>query len=270
VCFKCAHAKISCDWGGPVKARRPTGTPKQPTATRTGPAPLRPAIPDHEEVADQGKSPGVESGGVEQAMILRRPTAQAMSLAKSISPKSFEMTNSLTLDEQAFRSFQYIPESLMVMRFGKPWRWSMISYVHSRVAPRDSGVMSAFVAVAQMELRFRELINYEGSIVSKTRCDHAMQLRASAGQYLHLALQSLLSLLDKLSTSDPSPEDLEALFAMWFLILHCGLYDSDMIQTCEMHLNGIRSFISDYIERNNSSGGKRLPPAAQQLLLFIS
>jgi hypothetical protein len=237
--------------------------------TRTGLVPLKPAVPDHEDITEPNEDPGAWTIE-EQAIVSKRPTTRDPSMTRSISLRSFEMTNSLTLDEQALRSFQYIPESLMVMRFGKPWRWSMLSYVHSRVAPREVGVMSAFIAVAEMELRFRELISYEGSIVSKTKSEHAVQLRASAGHYLHLALRSLLSLLDKLSTSEPSLEDLESLFAMWFLILHCGLYDSDMIQTCEMHLNGIRSFISGYLERNDSGGVTQLPPAAQQLLLFIS
>lgn len=180
---------------------------------------------------------------------------------------TIEMSNSLILDHQGLRSFQYVPESLMVMRFGKPWRWSMLSYVHSRVASRQKGVMSALIAVASMELRFRNLLREQGCIVSQRNMQVATSLRYSASTHLQIALQGLSTLLDKVSHPYPDSHDLEAVFSIWFLLIHCGLYDIEMVKTAQVHLNGIRLFISQYLEGERAMDG--LPPAAQQLLYFI-
>ena len=37
------------------------------------------------------------------------------------------------LSLQDLESFDYVPRSLMVLQFGKPWGWSIISYVHSQI-----------------------------------------------------------------------------------------------------------------------------------------
>jgi hypothetical protein len=130
--------------------------------------------------------------------------------------------------------------------------------------------MSAFIAVASMELRFRSLIQEHGAVVGQKNLAVATSLRYSASKYLQTALQDLSAMLDRATRSDPDPKDLEAIFSMWFLILHCGIYDSEMVKTAQVHLNGIRSFISQYLQQKNAEAVVNdLPPAAQQLLLFI-
>lgn len=127
--------------------------------------------------------------------------------------------------------------------------------------------MSAFIAVASMELRFRDVVQYQDGMASQRGMSLATSLGFSASKYLQVALQGLSALLDRVSRARPDPNDLEALFATWFLVIHCGIYDTDMVKTSQVHLNGIRLFINQYLQKEGAVDA--LPPAAQQLLLFI-
>lgn len=179
------------------------------------------------------------------------------------------LSNALSLGPDDLESFEYVPRSLMVLRFGKPWRWSMLSYVHSTVARRESGVLRAFVAVASMELRSRELAETQGSPQSILAARKAQAFKANASHALHLAMQDLSRILHRLAIQPNSHEDLEALFALWFLILHFGVYDADLVQTSYMHLAGMRAFIADCFHGPTERRIHSLPPAAKQLMMFI-
>jgi hypothetical protein len=180
------------------------------------------------------------------------------------------LANSIMLSEQDSQAFMYVPESLMVLRFGKPWQWSMLSYVHSRIACREAGVMRSFIALASMELRFLELLKFQDTTPSLESLTRIRQLKDAAMNHLHLALQDLSSILDRLSGTQSQSDDIEALFSMWFLILHVGLYDPEIVNASHVHLKGIRSFLQRYVDGDVAQKQDNLPPAAQQLLLFIA
>lgn len=182
---------------------------------------------------------------------------------------STDLSHAFTLSSHDLAAFNYIPNSLMVIRFGKPWRWSMLSYVHLRIAPHDAGVMSAFIAVASMELRAKKMTNTSNSVVNQDSIRDSIRLQDSAANHFHIAIKHLCSLLDTISISHPRPEELDSLFALWFLILHCELYDPDLVRASQIHLNGIRLFIAKYLWEDKT-GKRELPPASQQLLLFIT
>ena len=282
VCSKCAQARMGCDWDLPLPKRRShvsSGSQGKRVTTARRKAPLRPSpCTANDELYESLTAFEAESSSTtkfqdhrshSQVLVVRRLTGPDPP-SPILSLHNIEMSNSLVLGSRDLRSFQYIPESLMVMRFGKPWRWSMLSHVYSKIAPRESGVMSAFIAVASMELRFRDLVKHEGAVVPQDVIEHASKLKHSASNYLQIALQNMSSVLDRVTRPDPGPNDLQAIFSLWFLLLHCGLYDPEVIQTSLVHLNGIRSFIRQYLQRDESANIRQLPPAAQQLLSFIT
>lgn len=274
-CSKCTVAHIQCEWDRPTPPRRPTANhsiKRQEASNR--PKPLQPARHTDHDISDGFESDDKRSdrtgSSLSQQSSPVSENAYAVALPAAVIDRTFEMSNSLVLTSHDHTAFQYIPESLMVLRFGKPWKWSMLSYIHSTVAPRERGVMSAFIAVASMELRFRDLVQFSDSVVTQTSLTRADELKNSAAKHFHIAIKDLCSLLDRISKVDPSAEELEALFAMWFLILHCELYDPDLIPASQIHMNGIRSFILKYLQENSMDKNRKLPPASEQLLLFIT
>lgn len=157
----------------------------------------------------------------------------------------------------------------MVLRFGKPWRWSMLHYVHSKVAARENGVLRAFVAVASMERRCLEFAEAPDSTPSALSLRKAQRFKENASHALHLAMQDLSAIINRLAAQPNSFDDLEAVFALWFLILHFGIYDVDLVHTSYMHLAGIRAFLTDWFHGPIERRVHALPAAAKQLLLFI-
>lgn len=283
LCSRCAQGKFRCDWDQPVQKDRAIATRnRKPIALPTypGPVALASAAPKPQdecqlqiagatddlqgEVAQPSNSPDMH-----QTLDVYRGPGQDL-LRPSLSTTHIPLTNSITLTSQDMQSFQYVPNSLMVLRFGKPWQWSMLSYVHSRIASREAGVMRAFIAVASMERRFLELLKFQDTTPTLESLARTRQLKAAATTYLHMALQDLSLILDRLSGSRSQPEDIEALFSMWFLILHVGLYDPEFVSASHVHLNGIRTFLQRYIDGNVAQEQDNLPPVSQQLLLFIA
>lgn len=286
MCSRCAEAKFPCEWDKPVHRRKPSTKQKgnlvgSSKPSKLAPLPsaargeLNPAQPTNylDPVADQGSeddeyiSPDDQTPA--QTLTPYRATDHDP-LQTALSPNHVVMSNSLVLSAEDIESFQYVPNSLMVLRFGKPWRWSMLSYVHSKIACHEAGVMRAFIAVASMEMRFLELLRFQHSIPTLESLSKTRRLRESAATYLTLALKDLSSVLDRLSSPGRSAQDIDALFSIWFLVIHIGLYDADLVTASHVHLNGIRSFISGYINGNVANEEDKLPPTSQQLLLFIA
>lgn len=129
--------------------------------------------------------------------------------------------------------------------------------------------MRAFIAVASMELRTRELDKLQDVSSPSSAAEKARAFKISARNSLDLAMQDLSYVLRGVVLNPNDPEALEALFSMWFLILHFGMYDSDLIDASYMHLNGIKSFIAEYFHGSDIYRIHRLPPACTQLLHFI-
>lgn len=281
ICFRCAQGKIRCDWDQPVPRSRATPPRiRKPTAIYTSPVTLASAASK-----PQDDDPGLLAGAadnlqvqvehhssspdLDQNLEIYRGPAQGV-VRPALSTSHIPLANSIVLSSQDLQSFNYVPGSLMVLRFGKPWQWSMLSYVHSRIACREAGVMRAFIAVASMELRFLELLKFQDATPTVESLARTRELKESATDNLHLALQDLSLILDRLSGGQSQPEDIEALFSIWFLILHVGLYDPEFVSASHVHLKGIRSFLQRYIDGDVAREQDYLPPVSQQLLLFIA
>ncbi|RKL10177.1 hypothetical protein BFJ70_g7980 [Fusarium oxysporum] len=122
------------------------------------------------------------------------------------------LANSLQLSEQDRAAFAYIPYSTMVVSYGKLWPWSCFSYIYANIASVYPGVMRSFIAVANMELRARDLLEAGAS-------ERASRLGAAAAVHYTQALKDLSSLLDRICQTPEQDCDIDALFTMWFLIM---------------------------------------------------
>ncbi|EXJ73475.1 uncharacterized protein A1O5_03236 [Cladophialophora psammophila CBS 110553] len=180
------------------------------------------------------------------------------------------LSNSLQLTLQDQQSFMYVRDSVMVLRIGKPFQWSSLSYIYLNIASKYAGVMRIFIAGASMELRSKTLLDRHDGTLSSDQYERARRLEHSARSHYHLALKDLSALVDHISFSGGSDDDVNALFAMWFLILHFGLYDSQSIGASHVHLEGIRSFLQPYLKSCREQDKTTLPLASQQLLYYIS
>ncbi len=194
-------------------------------------------------------------------------TTMATTLRPALSTNHMALNNSLVLEPTAWECFNYIPSSMLVYNVGKPFTWSMFAYVHSTIASWEPGVMSGFIAVASVEraslLHQQTAKNNRDSMTAQQR-----QLRRLGMTQYRLALKELSSVVDRATSGDRTPANLDALFALWYLVLIFESYHADLTAVSHVHLNGIRSFLSRFVNNGQGPGSAVLPPASQQLLLF--
>ena len=272
LCGRCAKARLTCEWNRPKDLlRRPdlqregAASPRRLAPASTVQTPLEP----YEHATTPSSSIGDASHSTPAAQVVRSHADQEI-LPGALSPLHIPLSNSLRLSVLDQQSFLYVPESVIVLRYGKPWRWSSLSYIYRNIASKYEGVMRIFIADASMELRSKELLAAQENSCSPGSLERARRLEESAASHYHLALKDLSSLLDHISRSGGSNDDIDALFAMWFLILNFGLYDSESIGASHVHLDGIRSFLKPYLQSCLDGDKNELPFASQQLLLYIS
>lgn len=232
--------------------------------------PIKPAVVEAGSIAGPSDNRhNVSLGSPQRPMgALERSNTAAVPLSPTLSTRHIPLSNSLILDGQAWECFNYIPSSVLVLYVNKPWKWSMLSYLHSTIATHEKGVMSAFIAVAAMELSCLNPSMDQDAIESDSLHFRRRRLQRLGLEHYRLALRDLSSVLERAAKDDRTAADLDSLFAMWFLILNFELYKSDLTEISHMHLNGIRSFLSKCCPSDGSVGGLKLPPASQQLLLF--
>jgi hypothetical protein len=119
-------------------------------------------------------------------------------LLPTLSTSHISLSNSLNLKILEWECFQHMPKSVLVLALGKPWRWSMLSYVHSKIASRESGIMRGFIAVASMELRSKDLLPPdESGIRSIDSLRRAKQLQHVGMSNYLLAINDLSSILER-------------------------------------------------------------------------
>ncbi|KAK2690098.1 hypothetical protein QWA68_010042 [Fusarium oxysporum] len=171
------------------------------------------------------------------------------------------LANSLQLSEQDRAAFAYIPYSTMVVSYGKLWPWSCFSYIYANIASVYPGVMRSFIAVANMELRARDLLEAGAS-------ERASRLGAAAAVHYTQALKDLSSLLDRICQTPGQDCDIDALFTMWFLIMRYEACDSETTGASLLHLDGIRLFLRPYLRDDGQATEKKLPCVAQAMLLY--
>ena len=117
------------------------------------------------------------------------------------------------------------------------------------------------------ELRSRDLVpSTQPGIESLSSLHRSRQLQSIAMKNYRLALQDLSSVLSRAATPDRTEQDLDALFALWFLMINFEQYGSELVENTHIHLNGIRSFLSRALKNAEII---KLPPASQQMLHFI-
>ena len=293
LCTRCAKASIKCDWLEPDHPlprnqcqRTTTSTNKSRTST-SGRAHISNSTSTRslvEKTIRPYQSQPVYAGKFSHAArtLIAKPVIPPTSICgyghnleinQALSDIHLPLANSLRLDAQDRQCFLHVPHSVIVSWYGKPWKWSVQSYVYANLASRYQGVMRMFIAVAAMELRSQEiLVDTYGDIILRDP-ERAQRLEKSAALHYHLALKDLSVLLDNINNSIGDIEDtdeIDAVFALWYLMLQFGLFDSDTIGWSHVHLEGIGSFLKPYLQSRIAAGKKELPPASQQLLLFIS
>jgi hypothetical protein len=258
---------VKCEWNLPPKPRRRVRQPLE--APRNGNVSIRSlqtlASIDYRD-DEQGVEDITDHAFSDHNLALMQYVTRTP-LLPTLSTSHIPLSNSLNVDILDWECFQHIPKSFMVLALGKPWRWSMLSYIHSKIATQEPGVMRGFIAVASMELRSKDLLPLdESGVQSITNVRRARQLQEVGLNNYYLALSDLSSILERASRPDRTNDDLDTLFAMWFLILSFEQYGLDLVENTHIHLSGIHTFISGALERGEHL---HLPPASQQLLHFL-
>ncbi|KAJ3510427.1 hypothetical protein NM208_g15530 [Fusarium decemcellulare] len=273
VCDRCVNSPTKCEWlepGRALSSRRAATTKNQsaPGSSRSSPRRLFPieSAPQHPE--------DIRGRDDSKATTKLSPLAHQMSIENSHAPqptlstRHIPLANSLQLSIDDQQAFLYIPESLLVLCYGKLWKWSCFSYIYTNIASQYSGVMRSFIAIASMELRSRELLAIRESNDSARSLEQSRRMTASAAVHYSLALKDLSTLLDHICNSEGQSNDIDALFTMWFLILRYEAYDSESTAASRVHLDGIRSFLKPYIQADKYGSGKKLPYVSQTMLLY--
>jgi len=187
---------------------------------------------------------------------------------QSLSEQHSQLANSLQLSVEEQEAFLYIPSSVLVACYGKPWDWCCLSYIYQRIANRYAGVMRGYIAIAGMELRALELRAPRRG-PSDVGLERLQRLEALAQSNYHSALKELSTLLADACTSTWNEDNTDALFTMWFLILRYEMHDKACIGTSICHLRGIRSLLEIYSREDDNSRNKELPWVSQNMLLLI-
>jgi hypothetical protein len=156
----------------------------------------------------------------------------------------------------------------MVVSYGKLWQWSNFSYIYANIANVYPGVMRSFIAIANMELRAKELLIAQEMVDASASLERASRLAAAAAVHYTQALKDLSSLLDRICQTPEQDCDVDALFTMWFLILRYEACDSETTGASLLHLDGIRLFLGPYLRDDGQATGKKLPSVAQAMLLY--
>ncbi|KAI8653807.1 Zn(2)-C6 fungal-type domain-containing protein [Fusarium sp. Ph1] len=277
VCERCANSPMKCEWLEPgkslsVRRSRGSNSASRPGSCRSSPRPLAPSRP-----ATPRDSPSSKSSGMQHATTPSRSNEDASSHSpennnqqpqSTLSANHAPLANSLQLSADDEAAFLYIPESMMVLCYGKLWKWSCFSYIYTHIASQYSGVMRSLIAVASMELRAHQVLQAQESDNSTKSLEAAHHLGAAAAAHYSLALQDLSSLLHLICHSEGRDDDINALFTMWFLILRYEAYDSESTGASLVHLEGIRSFLRPYLDGDEYGDGKRLPYLSQTMLLY--
>lgn len=278
LCGRCVQSKFSCEWGkatpGGRRRRQKHGkdkvsnettilAPQSSTAEPTSPGTIQSAT----ATLRNNNYLDVRSHGPAS---VKTPANEDLCLQPALSTKHIPLANAFLLEAEDWHYFQYIPNSILVLQFGKPWQWSMLSYVHTKIASHHQSVMRAFIAVACMELDCRGLAGFNQSLTNLHASDKAVRLRTLAMRHYHRSLRDLSALLSSISQSYPEDQDADTVFSLWLLILQFSLHDADLTEASHVHLSGIHSFLLNYFQGRDGKGRRSLPPASQQLLHFIS
>ncbi|EXJ90894.1 hypothetical protein A1O1_04000 [Capronia coronata CBS 617.96] len=277
LCARCAKSQVKCEWDKPARPRRQPPS-RQERGNNIASSPLRQGG-ELNPKRGQDASVSDESHSVEYTIISSPHWPRSDSvysdfddtpLWPTLSTAHIPLSNSVILDHQAWECFNYIPSSVLALYLGKPWKWSMLSYVHSTIARQEPGVMRAFVAVAAMEMSWLHSPSIEQEIESEESRLRKLRLRRLGLSYYRMALKDLSVVLERAAHDGRTDADVDALFAIWFLILNFERYQADLTDISHVHLSGIRSFLSKVSSAGASGSGFVLPPASQQLLFVTS
>jgi hypothetical protein len=266
-CLRCTQSCVKCEWNLPPKPRRRVRQSSDAPRTENARVRLLPNLTSVDDRDDENEVEELPSTASSDHSLALMQYASQTPLLPTLSTSHIPLSNSLNLKIMDWECFQHIPKSILVLALGKPWRWSMLSYHHSKIATQEPGIMRGFIAVASMELRSKYLLPREdGSVQPIDSVRRAGQLQHVGMNNYHLAINDLSSILERVSRPDRTDDDLDALFAMWFLILNFEQYGLDLVENTHIHLSGINTFISRALEHGEHL---HLPPASQQLLHFI-
>ncbi|OBS25171.1 hypothetical protein FPOA_05706 [Fusarium poae] len=231
VCNRCENSPNRCEWLEPGQSLSARGQP-----TKRFPSPVGYGSPRLIASSESPITNLTPTDSASPADFHSQGSGRESPLPSS-STVHIALANSLHLSSEDRAAFAYIPSSILVLSYGKLWPWSNFSYIYTHIASQYPGVMRSFIAVANMELRAKDLLTAQDAI------DPAGVLERTGEQSC----------------------DVDALFTMWFLILKYEAHDSETIGSSLLHLEGIRSFLRPYLQ---GDGQKRLPCIAQGMLLY--
>ncbi|KIL93908.1 hypothetical protein FAVG1_02470 [Fusarium avenaceum] len=264
VCKRCENSPNKCEWL----------EPGQPLARgQTSKGLLSPKSYGSPKALVPGESPNasvnndIDSASPASLISPSRDLSSLETPRPNFPAAHIALADSLQLSPEDRAAFAYIPSSIMVLSYGKLWSWSCFSYIYTYIASKYPGVMRSFIAVANMELRAKELLIAQDAMDADAS-EKADQLGAAAAVHYTQALKDLSSLLDHICQEPEQSRDIDALFVMWFLILRYEAHDSETTGASLLHLEGIRSFLRPYLQDEGEKSDKQLPCVAQAMLLY--
>ncbi|GKU06128.1 transcription factor [Fusarium langsethiae] len=239
VCKRCENSPNKCEWLEPGQSLSARGQPSKSFSSPVGYGSPRLIASSESPNTDLTPTDSASPADFISPGSSREPPRTSLSAAH------IALANSLRLSSEDRAAFAYVPSSILVLSYGKLWPWSNFSYIYTHIASQYPGVMRSFIAVANMELRARDLLTAQDAIDPAEVLERASRLGSAATVHYSQALQDLSSLLSHICQTAEQSCDVDALFTMWFLIL--------------------RSFLRPYLQEDVQ---KRLPCVAQAMLLY--
>ncbi|RGP74687.1 transcriptional regulatory [Fusarium sporotrichioides] len=213
VCKRCENSPNKCEWLEPGQSLSARGQPSKSFSSPVGYGSPRLIASSESPNTDLTPTDSASPADFISPGSSREPPRTSLSAAH------IALANSLRLSSEDRAAFAYVPSSILVLSYGKLWPWSNFSYIYTHIASQYPGVMRSFIAVADMELRARDLLTAQDAVDPAEVLERASRLGSSATVHYSQALQDLSSLLSHICQTAEQSRDVDALFTMWFLIL---------------------------------------------------
>jgi hypothetical protein len=149
-----------------------------------------------------------------------------------------------------------------VQWLGKPWKWTSLNYLYSKIAPHSPVVMKMILAITATELEGTRCAQHKGLQEGDQNWD-------AGTVHYRSALRDFPYLLGKPQPLSRSQIN-EILATFLLMVVYEHHFSSDTVGLI-VHLRGVYTFLRScgVTFQHSPHQGPRLPELSQQLLLFV-